>query len=103
MCGRVRLSSDVSEIKPRLLDPVASTDPEHRAQLECRADGPAPSDPLRRLGRETQLGRDALGARAFWAKDIKVGFANINAKAEGIGNKPALRKDLSAAALPHAG
>jgi putative SOS response-associated peptidase YedK len=28
----------------------------------------------------------------FWAKDIKVGFANINAKAEGIENKPAFRE-----------
>jgi hypothetical protein len=25
------------------------------------------------------------GLVQFWAKDIKVGFANINAKAEGIG------------------
>jgi putative SOS response-associated peptidase YedK len=28
----------------------------------------------------------------LWAKDIKVGFANINAKAEGIESKPAFRK-----------
>jgi len=28
----------------------------------------------------------------FWAKDIKVGFANINAKAEGIETKPAFRE-----------
>ena len=28
----------------------------------------------------------------FWAKDIKVGFANINAKAEGIEGKPAFRE-----------
>jgi putative SOS response-associated peptidase YedK len=28
----------------------------------------------------------------FWAKDIKVGFANINAKAEGIEKKPAFRE-----------
>jgi hypothetical protein len=27
----------------------------------------------------------------FWAKDLKVGFANINAKAEGIENRPAFR------------
>ena len=27
----------------------------------------------------------------YWAKDIKVGFANINAKAEGIETKPAFR------------
>jgi NAD(P)-dependent dehydrogenase (short-subunit alcohol dehydrogenase family) len=28
----------------------------------------------------------------FWSKDIKVGFANINAKAEGIESKPAFRE-----------
>ncbi len=28
----------------------------------------------------------------FWAKDIKVGFANINAKAEGIESRPAFRE-----------
>jgi putative SOS response-associated peptidase YedK len=31
------------------------------------------------------------GLAPFWAKDIKVGFANINAKAEGIETKPAFR------------
>jgi putative SOS response-associated peptidase YedK len=33
----------------------------------------------------------------FWAKDIKVGFANINAKAEGIENRPAFRRRSSGA------
>ena len=28
----------------------------------------------------------------FWAKDLKVGFANINAKAEGIETRPAFRE-----------
>jgi putative SOS response-associated peptidase YedK len=32
------------------------------------------------------------GLVPFWAKDIKLGFANINAKAEGIENKPAFRE-----------
>ncbi len=32
------------------------------------------------------------GLVPFWAKDIKVGFANINAKAEGIDTKPAFRE-----------
>ena len=32
------------------------------------------------------------GLVPFWSKDIKVGFANINAKAEGIENKPAFRE-----------
>ena len=32
------------------------------------------------------------GLVPFWAKDIKVGFSNINAKAEGIDTKPAFRE-----------
>jgi transposase len=28
----------------------------------------------------------------YWAKDLKVGVANINAKAEGIENRPAFRE-----------
>ena len=28
----------------------------------------------------------------YWAKDIKVGFANINAKAEGIEDRPVFRE-----------
>ena len=32
------------------------------------------------------------GLVPYWAKDIKVGFANINAKAEGIESKPAFRE-----------
>jgi hypothetical protein len=32
------------------------------------------------------------GLVPFWAKDMKVGFANINAKAEGIESKPAFRE-----------
>jgi putative SOS response-associated peptidase YedK len=32
------------------------------------------------------------GLVPFWAKDIKVGFANINAKAEGIESRPAFRE-----------
>ena len=32
------------------------------------------------------------GLVPFWAKDLNVGFANINAKAEGIENRPAFRE-----------
>jgi putative SOS response-associated peptidase YedK len=32
------------------------------------------------------------GLVPFWAKDLKVGFSNINAKAEGIDTKPAFRE-----------
>ena len=33
-----------------------------------------------------------LGAIPFWAKNIKIGFSTINAKAEGIETKPAFRE-----------
>jgi putative SOS response-associated peptidase YedK len=44
--------------------------------------------------RAGQRGLDVMrwGLVPFWAKDIKVGFANINAKAEGIDTKPAFRE-----------
>jgi hypothetical protein len=32
------------------------------------------------------------GLVPFWAKDVKIGFANINTKAEGIEGKPAFRE-----------
>jgi putative SOS response-associated peptidase YedK len=32
------------------------------------------------------------GLVPYWAKDLKVGFANINAKVEGIENRPAFRE-----------
>jgi putative SOS response-associated peptidase YedK len=32
------------------------------------------------------------GLVPFWAKDLNVGFSNINAKAEGIENRPAFRR-----------
>jgi putative SOS response-associated peptidase YedK len=38
------------------------------------------------------------GLVPFWAKDLKVGFANINAKAEGIENLPAFVRRSSGAA-----
>jgi SOS response associated peptidase (SRAP) len=38
------------------------------------------------------------GLVPFWAKDMKVGFTNINAKAEGIDTKPAFREALSGGA-----
>jgi hypothetical protein len=36
----------------------------------------------------------------FWAKDVKVGFGNISAKAE---RKPAFREKIPAATLPRTG
>ena len=92
MCGRVRLSFDVSEIKL-----VFSIPPERPAPNFAPSWNVAPTDPLpvvRFDARDGQRSLDVMrwGLVPFWAKDIKVGFANINAKAEGIDTKPAFRE-----------
>jgi putative SOS response-associated peptidase YedK len=92
MCGRVRLSSDVSEIKL-----VFSIAPHRPTPNIAPSWNVAPTDPLPVVrydakARRAQFGCDALGARTLLGQDIKVGFANINAKAEGIESKPAFRE-----------
>ena len=92
MCGRVRLSSDVSQIKL-----VFGIPPERPIPNFPPSWNAAPTDtlPVVRFDRKAeQRSLDLLrwGLIPYWAKDIKVGFANINAKAEGIESKPAFRK-----------
>ena len=92
MCGRARLSSDVSEIKVAFRIPPERPTPNFAASWNV-----APTDPLLVVRYDAKDHRRSLevmrwGLVPFWAKDIKVGFANINAKAEGIESKPAFRK-----------
>ena len=92
MCGRDRLSSDVSEIKIAFGIPPERPTPNFAASWNV-----APTDPLpvvRYDAKDHQRSLEVMrwGLVPFWAKDIKVGFANINAKAEGIENKPAFRE-----------
>ena len=94
MCGRVRLSSDVSEIKI-----VFSIPPERPTPNFPPSWNVAPTDTLpvvRYDAKAEQRSLDMLrwGLIPYWAKDIKVGFSNINAKAEGIENKPAFRESF---------
>ena len=89
MCGRARLSPDVSEIKVAFRIPPERPTPNFAASWNV-----APTDPLpvvRYDAKEHQRSLDIMrwGLVPFWAKDIKVGFSNINAKAEGIENRPA--------------
>ena len=50
MCGRARLSSDVSEIKLVFSIPPRAADAQLSAELECGADRPAAGRPLRCQG-----------------------------------------------------
>ena len=92
MCGRARLSSDVSQIKIAFGIP-----PERPAPNFPPSWNVAPTDSLPVVRYDAKAGQRSLdmlrwGLIRYWAKDVKVGFANINAKAEGIESKPAFGK-----------
>jgi putative SOS response-associated peptidase YedK len=92
MCGRGRLSSDVSEIRLRFVIPPGRPAPNFAISWNV-----APTDLLPVVGFNAKAQERGLtvmrwGLVPFWAKDIEVGFANINAKAEGIETKPAFRE-----------
>ena len=91
MCGRVRLSSDVSEIKL-----VFSIRRIGRLPIFRRAGTWLRPTSSRRVRYDRRAGERSLdllrwGLVPYWAKDLNVGFANINAKAEGIETRPAFR------------
>jgi putative SOS response-associated peptidase YedK len=73
MCGRVRLSSDVSEIK------LAFSIPPHRPTPNFPPSwNVAPTDPVPVVRFDSKTGERSLdvmrwGLVPFWAKDIKVG------------------------------
>src|SRR6516225_5306071 len=84
MCGRARLSSDVSEIKLAFRLPPERPSPNFPPSWNV-----APTDSLPVVRYDRKAGQRSLdllrwGLIPHWATDIKVGFANINAKAEGI-------------------
>jgi putative SOS response-associated peptidase YedK len=92
MCGRVRLSSDVSEIKLVFSIPPDRPTPNFPPSWNVAPTDPLPIVRFEPKARERSLDVMRWGLVPFWAKDLKVGFANINAKAEGIENKPAFRE-----------
>jgi putative SOS response-associated peptidase YedK len=92
MCGRARLSSDVSEIKIAFGIP-----PERPAPNFPPSWNVAPTDPLPIVRFDAQEKLRTLeimrwGLIPYWEKDIKIGFSTINARAEEVDTKPAFRE-----------
>jgi hypothetical protein len=81
MCGRVHLSSDVSEFKlvfSSRIDPARTLRRVGMLRLltNCRS--------FASMRGPTSAARTWRGLVPLWAKDVKVGFTNTNAQAEGI-------------------
>jgi len=92
MCGRARLSSDVSEIKVAFRIPPERPTPNIAPSWNL-----APTDPAPVVYRDAKDGARRLevmrwGLIPYWAKDIKIGFSTINARAEEVDTKPAFRE-----------
>ncbi len=91
MCGRARLTSDVSELKRIFSVPPESPAPNFAANWNA---APGQDLPVLRALREEGMRRLDLarwGLVPFWAKDPKPGYSTFNAKAESLSEKPAFR------------
>src|ERR1700741_5484667 len=91
MCARVRLSSELTEIKLVFSIPPHRPTPNYPPSWNV-----APTDQLPVVRYDRKAGARSLdmlrwGLVPYWAKVLKVGCANINAKAEGIETRPAFR------------
>ncbi|MFJ7940640.1 SOS response-associated peptidase [Peribacillus sp. NPDC096622] len=88
MCGRFTLFTDIEEIKERF-DIQGSFDDEYQFSYNI-----APSQSVLSVindGERNRLGYLRWGLIPFWAKDVKVGYKMINARAETIAEKASFR------------
>jgi putative SOS response-associated peptidase YedK len=92
MCGRVHLSSGVSEIKLVVSIPSHRPTPNFPPSWNVAPTDQVPVVRFDRKAGERSLDLLGWGLVPYWAPDTKVGFANINAKAEGIESRPAFRE-----------
>ena len=99
MCGRARLSTDYSETRIKL-----KFDPDHPAPNVPGSWNVCPTDPMLVAVRSEDGKRIPQQMRwglvPWWAKDVKVGFSSINARAETVDTAPAFRDAWKRSALP---
>ena len=89
MCGRVRLGTDFSQIRIKLKFDEAAATPNVPASWNV-----CPTDPMLVAVRENGKRipqQMRWGLVPWWAKDIKIGFSSINARAESVDKTPAFR------------
>src|SRR5438067_13772515 len=92
MCGRVKLATDVSEIKLRFRIPTEYPTPNFPPSWNV-----APTHSLPIVRYDTEPGHRTLdlmrwGLVPYWSKDLKIGFSTINAMAETVDTKPVFRE-----------
>jgi len=86
MCGRYVLRAPFSELV-RLYNITNNLNLEPRYNIPPTEDVPV----VRSRDEKRTVDMLRWGLVPWWAKDIKVGFSNINAKAETVAEKPAFR------------
>ncbi|GAB6990100.1 SOS response-associated peptidase [Paenibacillus pini] len=92
MCGRFTLTADLSDIT-EVFSLIGTEDIDYKPRYNI-----APSQhilAISEISGKRVLGEYRWGLVPFWAKDIKVGFSMINARAETIQEKPAYRNLLT--------
>jgi putative SOS response-associated peptidase YedK len=90
MCGRVRLSSDYSEIKIRLKFAPNSVAPNFEPDWNKPPTAPM-LVAIRSVNGERVPKMMKWGLIPHWAKDDKLQYSTFNARAEEFTNKPAFR------------
>jgi putative SOS response-associated peptidase YedK len=102
MCGRARLSSDVSEIKL-----VFRIPPERPTPNIAPSWNVAPTDPLPVVRYDEKAHQRSLdvmrwGLIPYWAKDIKISFSTHQRAGRGGRHKAGLPRGIPAPALSRA-
>jgi putative SOS response-associated peptidase YedK len=90
MCGRVRLSSDYSEIKIRLKFDLDAPAPNFEREWNLPPTAPM-LVAIRSMDGKRMPKMMRWGLLPHWAKDEKIGYSTFNARSEEFTTKPAFR------------